>query len=116
MYGDPDIVKSKTCEINALCQTSSVSVYASKFRRLQAYITWNDQALFDRFYDGLRDNVKDGLVHENPRPILLETLISAALRIDAHIYERILERKSMSTANSRQGSTSRPSMVTKPTT
>jgi len=25
MYGDPDIVKSKTHEINALCQTSSVS-------------------------------------------------------------------------------------------
>src|SRR6266496_240639 len=50
MYGDPDIVKSITREINALGQTSSVSAYASEFRRLQAYIAWNDQALFDRFY------------------------------------------------------------------
>jgi len=114
MYGDPDIVKSKTREINALCQISSVSAYASEFRRIQAYIAWNDQALFDRFYEGLRDNVKDGLVHENPRPALLETLISAALRIDARIYERILERKT--TANSRQGTTPRPTAATKPTT
>ena len=112
MYGDPDIVKSKTREINALYQTSSVSTYASEFRRLQAYITWNDQALFDRFYEGLRENVKDGLVHENPRPTLLEDLISAALRIDGRIYERILERKSTS---ARQGSTSHQSTVSRPT-
>src|SRR5436190_13091535 len=113
MYGDPDIVKSKTREINALYQTSSVSTYASEFRRLEAYITWNDQAVFDRFYEGLCENVKDGLVHENPRPTLLEDLISAALRIDGRIYEHILERKS---ASARHGSTSRQSTVSRPTT
>ncbi len=32
-------------------------------------------------------------MHENPRLVFLETLISTALRIDARIYERILERK-----------------------
>src|SRR6266496_5958294 len=116
MYRDLDIVKSITQEINALGQTSSVSAYASEFRRLQAYIAWNDQALFDRFYNGLRDNVKDGLVHENPRPALLETLISAALHIDARIYERILERKATSSANARQVSTPRQTMATKLTT
>ena len=116
MYGDPDIVKSKTREINALQQTSSVSAYPSEFRRLQAYIAWNDQALFDRFYAGLRDNVKDGLVHENPRPTLLEPLISAALRIDARIYERILERKSTTTTNPRLGTTPHKITATRPTT
>src|SRR5436190_16589132 len=113
MYGDPDIVKSITREMNALCQTSSVSAYASEFRRLQAYIAWNDQALFDRFYNGLRDNVKDGLVHENPRPVLLETLMAAALRIDARIYERILERKATSSANARPASTPRQATATR---
>ena len=100
MYGDLDIVKSITHDINALCQTSSVSAYASEFRRLQAYISCNDQALFNRFYNGLHDNVKDGLVHENPRPVLLETLILAAHHINTRVYERILERKATSTANS----------------
>lgn len=94
MYGDPVLVKSKTRELNALKQTTSVSAYASEFRRLQAYVHWNDQAFFDRFYDGLRDNVKDGLVHENPSPIALDSLIASALRIDTRIFERILERKS----------------------
>jgi hypothetical protein len=116
MYGDPDMVKSITREINALGQTSSVSAYASEFRRLQAYIAWNDKALFDRFYNGLRDNVKDGLVHENPRPVLLETLMSAALRIDARIYERILERKATSSANVRQVPTPRQTTANRPTT
>ena len=116
MYGDPDIVKSMTRELNALGQTSSVSAYASEFRRLQAYIAWNDQALFDRFYNGLRDNVKDGLVHENPRPVLLETLMAAALRIDARIYERILERKATSSANTRPVSTPRQTTANRPTT
>jgi len=116
MYGDPDIVKSITREMNALGQTSSVSAYASEFRRLQAYIAWNDQALFDRFYNGLRDNVKDGLVHENPRPVLLETLMAAALRIDARIYERILERKATSSANTRPVSTPRQATATRLTT
>ena len=41
MYRD-HIIKSKTREINALYQTSSVSAYALEFRGLQAYITWND--------------------------------------------------------------------------
>ena len=100
MYGDLDIIKSIIQEINALGQTSSVSAYASKFHCLQAYISWNDQALLNRFYNSLHDNVKDGLVHENPHPILLETLILAAHHIDTHIYECILERKATSTANS----------------
>src|SRR5437762_9897190 len=100
MYGDPNIVKSKTQDINALYQISSISGYASEFRCLQAYITWHDKALFNRFYDRLYNNVKDGLVHENPHPILLENLISASLHIDAHIYECVLERKSGSAANS----------------
>jgi hypothetical protein len=111
MYGDPDIVKSMTREMNALGRTSSA--YASEFRRLQAYVAWNDQALFNRFYNVLRDNVKDGLVHEKPRPVLLETLIAAALRIDARIYERILERKAISSANTRPVSNPRQDTTTR---
>lgn len=59
MYEDPNIVKSKTRKINDLYPTSSVSANTSAFRRLQACISWNDEALFDRFYPGVRDNVND---------------------------------------------------------
>src|SRR5271154_1402389 len=96
MFGDPNLVKSKTRELVALRQTSSVSAYASEFRRLQAYIGWNDQAFFDQFYEGLRENVKDGLVHEHPSPEDLEQLMAASLRIDFRIYECLLERRSTS--------------------
>jgi hypothetical protein len=95
MFGDPDIGRTKTREIKALKQTSSVSVYTAEFRRLQPYIPWNDRGFFDAFYDGLRENVKDSLVHERPKPQTLNQLMAAALGIDNRIHKRILERKSL---------------------
>jgi hypothetical protein len=94
MFGDPDLVKTKTRELRALRQTTSVAAYASEFQRLQAFISWNDQAFYDQFYDGLRENVKDGLAHAETKPNTLEELIQKTQRIDNRIAERISEKKS----------------------
>ena len=53
MFGDPDLARSKTRKLKALRQTTSVAVYASEFLRLKSYISWNDKAFYDEFYDGL---------------------------------------------------------------
>ena len=42
MFGDPNLVQTKTRELRALRQATSVSAYASQFQRLQAFISWND--------------------------------------------------------------------------
>ena len=68
-------------------------MYASEFQRLRAYIGWNDKALYDKFYDGLRDNVKDDLARLERRPALLAELIKQAQRIDVRIVERLTERR-----------------------
>jgi len=94
MFGDPDLVKTKTRELRALRQTSSVTIYASEFQRLRAFISWNDQAFYDQFYDGLRENVKDGLANAETKPTTLEELIRKAQTIDNRIAERISEKRS----------------------
>ena len=94
MFGDPDLVKTKTRDLRTLRQTTSVTVYASEFQRLRAFISWNDQAFYDQFYDGLRENVKDGLANAEIRATTLEELIQKAQKIDNRIAERISEKKS----------------------
>ena len=94
MFGDPDLVRTKTRELRALRQTTSVAAYASEFQRLQAFISWNNQAFYDQFYDGLRENVKDGLAHAETRAGTFEELVQKAQKIDNRIAERITEKKS----------------------
>jgi Retrotransposon gag protein len=91
MYGDRHLVEAMELEIDQLTQTSSVAVYATEFRRLQQYISWDDAALRHRFYRGLRNSVKDALVHE-PKPSTLLELMEAANRLDNRIAERYAER------------------------
>lgn len=94
MFGDPDLAKTKTRDLRTLRQTTSVTVYASEFQRLRAFISWNDQAFYDQFYDGLQENVKDGLANVEIKPTTLEELIRKAQEIDNRIAERISGKKS----------------------
>jgi hypothetical protein len=45
MYGDRNLVRSMERELDMLTQTSSVTAYATEFRRLQQYINWDEDAL-----------------------------------------------------------------------
>jgi hypothetical protein len=98
MFGDPDLRRSKLRELQNLRQDTSVAAYSSEFQRLQPYIDWNEAAFYDRFYDGLRSNVKDGLALLEQRPQGLQALIQKTREIDIRIAERITERKSDNTA------------------
>lgn len=92
VYGDPDIVASSERELHRLHQTTSVSQYTAEFRRLQQYVEWNDPALADCFYRGLKDNVKDRIA-EQGRPKAFLELVHLAINIDARIWERLVEKK-----------------------
>ena len=59
-----------------------------------AFISWNDQAFYDQFYDGLQENVKDGLANVEIWATTLEELIQKAQKIDNCITECISEKKS----------------------
>lgn len=69
----------------------SVYNYAIEFRTLSAACDWNEHALFDAFFNGLSDFVKDELiVRELPND--LSALVETAGRIDTRHRSRLRER------------------------
>ncbi|EUC39526.1 hypothetical protein COCMIDRAFT_111330, partial [Bipolaris oryzae ATCC 44560] len=52
-----------------------------------ARIDWDDAALRAVFKDGLKENVKNGLIHYK-KPETLHALIELATRIDHRLWER----------------------------
>src|SRR6202165_3843093 len=92
LYGDPNLAASAEREICRLRQTSAVANYAAKFEEHRQYLEWNDAALRDQFYRGLKDEIKDELAPLG-RPATLAKLKELATRLDSRLQERALERR-----------------------
>ena len=78
--------------ITHIKQTKSVSAYTAEFRQLQSRIDWDDATLRTVYEKGLKEVVKDALVHHEP-PKDLHGLIELATRINNRIYEREQQKK-----------------------
>jgi hypothetical protein len=87
IFGEVDAKNQAEKRITQLKQTKSVSAYTAEFKQLQARIDWDDAALRTVFEAGLKENVKDGLVHHD-KPGTLQALIELATRIDNRLWER----------------------------
>ncbi|USP73296.1 Reverse Transcriptase [Curvularia clavata] len=92
VFGEVDAKNQAEKAITRLKQTTSVSAYTAEFKQLQARIDWDDAALRTVFEDGLKEIVKDGLVHHD-KPETLQALIELATRIDNRIWERNEQKK-----------------------
>ncbi|KAG9186916.1 hypothetical protein G6011_01003 [Alternaria panax] len=92
IFGEVDAKNQAEKKITRLKQTTSVSAYMAEFKQLQARIDWDDAALRTVFEAGLKENVKDGLVHHD-KPGTLHALIELATRIDNRLWERNDQKK-----------------------
>ena len=92
IYGDPDLMATAERQISSLKQAESVAKYHAEFTRLRQHIKWNEDALKNAFYGGLKDHIKDWLSTQD-RPTSLKDLIDKTLRYDARKYERFQEKK-----------------------
>lgn len=92
IFGEVDAKNQAEKRITQLRQTKSVSAYTAEFKQLQARIDWDDAALRTVFEAGLKENVKDGLVHHD-KPGTLHALIELATRIDNRLWERNDQKK-----------------------
>lgn len=71
----------------------SVADYSIELRTLAAESNWNATALFDAFYHGLSDRIKDELASRD-LPEDLDALIALAIRIGGRLQERRKEKRS----------------------
>ena len=74
-------------KITRLRQLTLVSAYTAEFKQLQAKINQDNAALRIVFKTGLKEKVKDRLVHYN-KPKLLHALIKLLTRINNRLQER----------------------------
>lgn len=86
--GDPDRIRSLTRELQTLKQTGSAAAYSSQFCQVSAYLNWNDEALRDQFYSGLKSEVKDALAYSNVDWTTFKELSNLAIRLDNRLFER----------------------------
>ncbi|KAK1909011.1 hypothetical protein P3342_011088 [Pyrenophora teres f. teres] len=92
IFGEVDAENQAEKAITRLKQTKSVSTYTAEFKQLQSRIDWDDAALRTVFENGLKETIKDNLVHHD-KPGDLHSLIELATRIDNRLWERTEQKK-----------------------
>jgi len=91
IFGEVDAGNQAEEAITRLKQIKSVSSYTAEFKQLQSRIDWDDVALRTVFENGLKDTIKDALVHHD-KPGDLQALVEMATRIDNRLWERTQQR------------------------
>ena len=91
VYAGIDEERTAARQILMLRQTGSATEYASKFQQISSRLEWEDAALTEVFYTGLKEHVKDE-ISRIERPDELSEMTETAIRIDNRIYERQMER------------------------
>jgi len=95
-FGDPDYQLRAASDLRALKQTESTAKYAAEFQAISSNLSWNDDALYSQFYEGLKKTVQDEVIKFPPKT--LRELITLATRIDNHQYQhRKSERRQAQT-------------------
>ena len=92
VFGDIDQERNAVRHIRNLRQRTSAATYTAEFQQYANKTDWEEAALKDEFYQGLKDHVKDELSRAE-WPKTLQGMIEAAIRIDNRAYERGMEKK-----------------------
>jgi hypothetical protein len=74
-----------------LKQEQTVSAYHAKFLRYAITSRYNEAALVDSFYRGLKESIKNMMVNIQ-RPTTIEEMLTSALDFESRILERAKER------------------------
>jgi hypothetical protein len=104
VFGDIDERKTAAKELQRLRQTTSVRNYITEFQMITANLDWDDEALEDKFQEGLKQNIKDALIFFPTEPKNMEELFARAQKIDReqwsgrnnHEWTRVRNKKNYS--------------------
>ncbi|KAM4065456.1 retrotransposon gag protein domain-containing protein [Hirsutella rhossiliensis] len=88
VFGTTDEEREAEQKLRELRQRISASDYAAKFRQVTSKLDWDDEPLMSRFYDGLKEEVKDELYKEN-RPDNLSDYIAMARKLEPFLWEQL---------------------------
>ena len=92
-FGDINEKYSAEREMRHLVQKTSVRKYSSRFLQLASHTDWSEDALMATLRDGLKEEVKNGLIYFTEEPKDIDELIERAQMIDRRLWESRLDRK-----------------------
>ena len=93
MPPDPDRALTANREIRKLRQRNGTfSAYLGEFGRLMGDLNWNEEAQRQQLYEGLSDEIKDGLVISCPWTDSMAHLIQMCKELDTRFRARAAER------------------------
>ncbi|KAG1744210.1 hypothetical protein EDB19DRAFT_1827098 [Suillus lakei] len=104
-FGDPDTEGTALCKIENLRQIGSCASYTSKFRELLVYVNFNTSTTIQKYYEGLKDKVKDLLLTVHDPPTEFDEYVTLTVAIDNRLHHREVECKTSKKPVSRQQNT-----------
>jgi hypothetical protein len=84
-------------------QKMSAAAYTAKFKEYSSKTGWDDKALLTMYYRGLKDNVKDELMHSSAKQNTLDSMSKIAIELDDALYERAMEKRHTGQFQGRSG-------------
>ncbi|QRW06299.1 Retrotransposon gag protein [Ceratobasidium sp. AG-Ba] len=108
-FGEIDRATKALKKLKTLKQKSSVQDYVTEFQSLAAYVNYDDLALRDMFYEGLKDEIKMAMLSQlfgvKDNATTGQMVVDRALLIDQHLEQfsgrSIFETKSTSSSKDR---------------
>ena len=85
-FGDPDEGLTAATRIYRLKQTRSVSDYISEYQTLASQLQWNEDALRDLYFQGLKPNIQAAIV-QGIMPSTLRDMIKVSSNLDQRLYQ-----------------------------
>ncbi|KAF4426104.1 gag polyprotein, partial [Fusarium austroafricanum] len=90
-FGMVNEERQAATKLIALRQDKSCAAYSARFRQLAAKTQWDDDALMEIYYQGLKEEVKDEL-YKADRPDNMTEYVAMAIKIDKRQYKRRKEK------------------------
>ena len=78
VFEDIDAERTVIWKLMNLKQKRAASMYAAQFQKVLSNLSWEDAALAEQFYRGLKDVVKDDIAREE-WPTTLQDMITTAI-------------------------------------
>ncbi|QRV85638.1 Retrotransposon gag protein [Ceratobasidium sp. AG-Ba] len=90
-FGEIDQATKALKKLKSLKQKSSVQDYVTEFQSLAAYVNYDDLALRDMFYEGLKDEIKMAMLSQlfdvKDNSTTGQMVVDRALLIDQHLEQ-----------------------------
>ena len=93
MFGEIDPRHVAEKKIQRIRQVGTVEEYTSSFLPLQMRCGWDDEAYAARYYNGLKDDIKDEICRQGDKPIVLDDIVEKALKISQRFEQRRSEKQ-----------------------